>query len=302
MNQWKIGDVKITRIIESEALMTTPGTFVMPNATGENMKKEADWLYPIFTDEKGELRMSIHALVIESKGTKIIVDTCIGNDKIRSFPAWNQMQLPFLDDLKKAGYPREHIDNVVCTHLHVDHVVCTHLHVDHVGWNTTLKDGKWIPTFDNARYLIGGIEWDYWSTFEGKDMRDPVEDSVRPVVDHEKADLVESTHRITDEVWLEPTPGHTPGHHSVRISSKGQEAVITGDLMHHPVQCAYPEWDDIFDSDEKQAKKTRRAFCEKYADSNVLVFGTHFATPSCERIVKPATRSASSRIGSSVHM
>ena len=277
MNQWNIGDVKITRIIESEAAW--PGTWLLPDATPDRIKKEQqekEWLFPLFTDEKGKLRMSIHALVIESKGKRIIVDTCIGNDKVRSNPAWSKLQLPFMSDLKNAGYTPDQIDNVVCTHLHVDHV----------GWNTKLVGGKWVPTFDNAQYIIGGTEWDYWSTFEGADMRDPVEDSVRPVVERGKAKLVESTHRITDEVWLEPTPGHTPGHHSVRISSKGQDAVITGDLMHHPVQCAYPEWDDGFDSDGAMAKKTRRAFCEKYADSNVIVFGTHFATPSCGKIFK----------------
>jgi glyoxylase-like metal-dependent hydrolase (beta-lactamase superfamily II) len=117
-------------------------------------------------------------------------------------------------------------------------------------------------------------------------MRDPVEDSVRPVVDAGMADLVQSNFRINDEVWLEPTPGHTPGHHSVRISSKGEEAVITGDLMHHPIQCRYPEWDDSFDSEGDKAKQTRRAFCEKYADTKVKVFGTHFATPSLGKITK----------------
>ena len=277
MAQWNIGDVKITRIIESEAAW--PGTWLLPDATPERIRKEQqknDWLFPIFTDEKGKLRMSIHALVVESKGKRIIVDTCIGNDKVRSNPAWSKLQLPFMSDLKNAGYTPDQIDNVVCTHLHVDHV----------GWNTKMVDGKWVPTFDNAQYIIGGTEWDYWSKFEGADMRDPVEDSVRPLVERGKAKMVESNHKITDEVWLEPTPGHTPGHHSVRISSKGQEAVITGDLMHHPVQCAYPEWDDGFDSDGAMAKKTRRAFCEKYADSNVIVFGTHFATPSCGKIFK----------------
>ena len=274
MNQFKVGDVKITRIIESEA--PWPGTFIMADATPENVKKEADWLYPIFSDEKGKLRMSIHALVIESQGKRIIVDTCIGNEKVRSNPVWSNLKLPFLSDLAKAGHSPDQIDRVVCTHLHVDHV----------GWNTTLKDGKWVPTFPNARYLLGGTEWEYWSRFEGKDMRDPVEDSVRPVVEMGMADLIESTFRVTDEVWLEPTPGHTPGHHSVRISSKGQDAVITGDLMHHPIQCKFPEWDDGFDSDGAQAKKTRRAFCEKYADTNVVVFGTHFATPSAGKISK----------------
>jgi glyoxylase-like metal-dependent hydrolase (beta-lactamase superfamily II) len=274
MSTWQIGDVKISRIIESEAAW--PGSWLLPNATPENMKKEADWLYPTFIDEKGKLRMSIHALVLESQGKRIVVDTCIGNDKVRSNPAWSNLKLPFLDDLKKAGYRREDIDMVVCTHLHVDHV----------GWNTMLQNGKWVATFPNARYIVGGTEWDYWSRSDNKDFRDPVEDSVRPVLDAGQAALVDSNFRLTDEIWLVPTPGHTPGHHSVRISSKGQDAVITGDLVHHPVQCLYPEWDDSFDSDLVMAKRTRREFCEKYADSNVLVFGTHFATPSCGRIVR----------------
>ena len=274
MNQWQIGGVKITSITESEA--PWPGTWLLPNATPERMQQEKDWLFPIFTDEKGKLRMSIHALVIESSGKRIIVDTCIGNDKIRANPTWNKLQLPFLNDLKNAGHAAEQMD----------HVVCTHLHVDHVGWNTKLVEGKWVPTFDNAQYLIGGTEWDFFSKHDDNFFRDPIEDSVRPIIDRGKANLVESNHRITDEVWLEPTPGHTPGHHSVRISSKGQDAVITGDLMHHPVQCAYPEWDNGFDSDGAMAKKTRRAFCEKYADSNVIVFGTHFATPGCGKIQK----------------
>lgn len=274
MSTWNIGDVKVSRIIESEA--PWPGTWLLPDATPENIKKEASWLFPTFSDEKGKLRMAIHALVLESQGKRIVVDTCIGNDKLRSNPAWSNLKLPFLDDLKKAGYTRNNIDIVVCTHLHVDHV----------GWNTTLENGKWVPTFPNARYLVGGTEWDYWSKSDNKDSRDPVEDSVRPVVDSGHAKLVDSDYRITDEVWLEPTPGHTPGHHSVRISSKGHDAVITGDLIHHPVQFQYPEWDDAFDSDLAMAKSTRRAFAEKYADREVLVFGTHFATPSAGKITR----------------
>ncbi|MGH7779665.1 MAG: MBL fold metallo-hydrolase [Candidatus Binataceae bacterium] len=274
MNSWNIGDVKVSRIIESES--PWPGTFVLPDATPENMLKHADWLQPHFLDAKGKLIMSIHALVIESKGKRIVVDTCIGNDKVRSNPVWSKLKLPFLDNLKKVG----------CTRENVDHVVCTHLHVDHVGWNTTLENEKWVPTFSNAKYIIGGTEWDFWSHFDGADMRDPVEDSVRPIVDSGHAQLVDSTHKITDEVWLEPSPGHTPGHHSVRISSKGHDAVITGDLMHHPIQCMFPEWDDAFDSDGPLAKKTRRAFCERYADTGVLVFGTHFGTPSAGKISK----------------
>jgi glyoxylase-like metal-dependent hydrolase (beta-lactamase superfamily II) len=273
MNEWKIGDVNIKRVIESEG--PWPGTFVLPDAVVENVLKERDWLSQ-FTDSSGKLIMSIHALVVESQGKKIIIDTCIGNDKVRANPVWSKLQLAFLDDLQKIGCPRESIDRVVCTHLHVDHV----------GWNTSLQNSKWVPTFPNAKYVIGGTEWDYFSRQEDPFVKDPVEDSVRPVMATGQTDLVDDKYRVTDEVWLESTPGHTPGHFAVRISSRGQNAVITGDLMHHPIQCRYPEWDDAFDVDGPLAKKTRRAFCERYADSGTLVFGTHFGTPSAGKITR----------------
>jgi len=274
MNRWKIGEVSITRVIESE----TPwdGTLLLPEATAANVRKERDWLHPTFTDDAGLLRMSIHAFVIESRGKRIVVDTCIGNDKERPIPEWNRQQWPFLANLEQAGYPRDSVDLVLCTHLHVDHV----------GWNTMLRGGRWVPTFPNATYLIGGTEWDFFSTAEEPFLKGPVDDSVRPVVAAGMSQLVDDAHRLTDEVWLESTPGHTPGHFSVRISSRGEEAVITGDLMHHPILCRYPEWDNKFDYDGPRAKKTRRAFCERYADSGVLVLGTHFATPSAGRIRK----------------
>ena len=274
MSTWKIGDVKITKVIESES--PWEGKWLMPEATVERIQRHAGWLRPNFADERGRLILSIHAFVIESEGKRIVVDTCIGNDKKRSMPAWNLLSGPFLKDLAAAGYPRESIDRVICTHLHVDHV----------GWNTMLQGGKWVPTFPKARYLIGRKEWDFFSTVEDELMRDPVNDSVRPVIEAGLVDLVEPDARITKEVTLESTPGHTPGHISVRISSRGQTAVITGDLMHHPVQCAEPQWASGFDSDPDQARATRKAFVEKYGAEGALVFGTHFATPTSGRIVR----------------
>jgi glyoxylase-like metal-dependent hydrolase (beta-lactamase superfamily II) len=274
MNRWQIGDVTITRFVEMETL--SKGTFVLPDATLENIRSAGEWLRPYFADENGRVRMSIHAFVVESAGQRIIVDTCLGNDKPRSFAGWNMLQTSFLADLAKGGFPPDSIDLVLCTHLHVDHV----------GWNTMLVDGGWVPTFARARYLIGRKEWEHWSVQDDKFVRDPIDDSVRPVVDAGLADLIEDTREITHEIRLEPTPGHTPGHFSVRISSRGQEAVITGDLMHHPVQCQHPEWNCGFDSDPELARRTRREFLQRYADQPVLVFGTHFATPSAGHVTK----------------
>ncbi len=274
MNQWKIGDVTISRVVESEAAWD--GTMLLPNATAENVYKERDWLLPMFSDGTGKLKIVIQSFVIESLGQRILVDTCVGNNKVRPLPEWNNLQGSFLRDLSNIGYPRESIDQVVCTHLHLDHV----------GWNTTLRNGKWVPTFPNAKYVIGGTEWDFFSSQKDDFFNVPVEDSVRPVFAHGQAQLVNDEHRITDEVWLEPAPGHTPGQFAVRVSSNGQGAVITGDLMHHPIQCRYPEWDDIIDFDRVTAKKTRRAFCERYADTDVLVFGSHFASSCAGKVIR----------------
>ena len=243
MLSWQIGEVRVTRIVELEL---PGGTFVLPDAQPEAVRP-IPWLRPHFVDGDGELVMSVHALVVESQGRRIVVDTCIGNDKERPIPGWSGRQGPFLDDLAGAGFPRESIDTVLCTHLHVDHV----------GWNTMKVDGRWHPTFPNARYLLGRVEWAHWDKEPDEMHATVMADSVRPVLDAGLVDLVESDHRVTDEVWLEPTPGHTPGHVSVRISSGGHDAVITGDLMHHPCQMARPEWASSFDSDADQARATR---------------------------------------------
>lgn len=212
MNVWKIGDVTVTRVVELEV---TGGTrFILPDATKEAVRG-IDWLHPHFIDADGRLVMSIHALIVESQGRRIMVDTCLGNDKQRAIPGWNMRNGPFLDDIAAAGHPREAIDTVLCTHLHVDHV----------GWNTMKVDGRWVPTFPNARYLMGRTEYAHWSAQDPAAQRDDVfGDSVKPVFDADLVDLVDSDHRITDEVRLEPTPGHTPGHVSVRITSQGADA------------------------------------------------------------------------------
>jgi glyoxylase-like metal-dependent hydrolase (beta-lactamase superfamily II) len=275
MDSWKIGDVRVTRLQEQEPVWD--GTMVLGDATPENVMREGEWLKP-FTDETGRFRLSIHALLVESEGRRILVDTCVGNDKQRpGFKDWNELHLPFLAEIEKAGVSRESVDTVVCTHLHLDHV----------GWNTMLEKGNWVPTFPKARYLMGHREWDHWSKYDGSaDFRNPIEDSVRPVIDAKMAELVEPDHRLTGEVWLESTPGHTPGHISVRISSRGENAVITGDLMHHPIQIAHPDWVCGFDTDPPLAVDTRRKFVERYCDQPVRVFGTHFAGPTAGHIVR----------------
>ena len=271
-SRWHVGGVRITKVVELES--SSPARFLFGEALSAERIGRYAWLRPDHVDPNGRLIGSIHCFVIESQGRRIAVDTCLGNDKPRRVEAWNLRRGRFLEDLTAAGFAPETIDTVVCTHLHVDHV----------GWNTRLDAGRWVPTFPNARYLIGRLEWAHWCGSDQDDgvieTRQILDDSVRPIFEAGLATLVETDHVLTPEVRLEPTPGHTPGHVSVRIVSHGAEAVITGDLIHHPVQCCAPEINCLYDVDPEQARSTRQAFLAENARRGALVLGTHFATPT----------------------
>ena len=275
MSRWKIGDVTVTKVLELEA--TGGSRFLLPQATREAILPIA-WLRPHFADDEGRLRMSIHAFLVETPTRRIVVDTCLGNDKEgRRIPGWNRLNTRFLADLAAAGAPRERIDTVLCTHLHVDHV----------GWNTMRQDGAWVPTFPNARYLMGRAEYAHWAgPHEREDMRTVFADSVAPVFEAGLVDLVETDHRICEELSLIPTLGHTPGHVSLRIESRGERGLITGDFLHHPCQIAHPEWSSTADWDPAEAQRTRERMFAELAGAPVLVLGTHFAGATAGRIVR----------------
>lgn len=266
---WQIGDVKVTRVVEQVAPLPPDG--LIANVDPARLAEHEAWLKPHFMNDAGEILLSIHALVVESAGRTIVVDTCMGND--RPLPMdLGTLQTAFLDDLERVvGRDR------------VDTVLCTHLHFDHVGWNTMKVGDAFVPTFPNAEYLFGRAEYEHW-TSGVKDANIVLEYGVEPVVAAGLHRLVEDDHAITDEVRLESTPGHTPGHVSVRIESRGERAVITGDMVHHPVQLAEPTWGSHPDAQPERAVETRRDFVARYGDTDVLVIGTHFAGPTAGHI------------------
>ncbi len=272
--KWIIGNVTVTKVVELE--MTGGTRFLLPQATHEEILPIA-WLRPHFADDDGRLRMSIHSFVMETPDRRIIVDTCLGNDKHgRRIPHWNDRDGPFLADLANAGFAPDSIDTVLCTHLHVDHV----------GWNTRLVDGTWVPTFPRARYLMGRTEHEHWRTVKDRpDMANILADSVTPIVEAGLATMVETSERICDEITLLPTLGHTPGHVSVMIQSNGEQAMITGDFLHHPCQIAHPEWSTLADSDPEQGIETRHRMFRRLAGTPVLIIGTHFAGVTAGRLV-----------------
>lgn len=275
MISWTIGAVRITAIPEGGYAF--PHDFLLPASTLADLQA-IEWLdAPFFVD--GTLALMVQAFVIEAPGRRIVVDTCMGNDKPRSSPASHMLQTDFLVRFEAAGFARDTIDTVLCTHLHVDHV----------GWNTMLEDGRWVPTFPNARYLIGRAEHDFWRAAATERESDDVAilaDSVQPLFDHHLVELVETDHRLCDEVRLVATPGHTPGHVSVRIESGSADALLSADIMHNPVQVARPDWSAFNDEDSVRSEATRRTQLEALADTPTLFIGTHFPAPTGGHIVR----------------
>lgn len=265
VSDWKVGEVTITKVLERETELALDVILV---DVPERATARHPWLVPAYLIDDGRGRMAIQGFVVDTGQVRLLVDTCVGEHQ-------NPMPMgdsPFLDRLAEAGYRPEDIDIVVCTHLHFDHV----------GWNTRLVDGRWIPTFPNARYLFGRVEWEHWSVETHHYLN--VDETVRPVIEAGQADLVEVTHQVCDQVRFVPTPGHTPGHVSVVVESQGESAVITGDMAHHPLQFADPGVGSNADSDGAAAAATRRARLAEWAANGSLVIGTHFVTPTAGRV------------------
>jgi len=270
IRHWQVGSVRVTRIVELFGLVDPPGNLFI-DGSPEAVKRHA-WLVPHHATAQGELMISFQAFLVRSQGLNIMVDTCIGRHKTFAHEIFAQVQSQFLEDLESIGVSAAAVDRVLCTHLHPDHV----------GWNTQLIGTEWKPTFPNAKYLFSRAEWAHvqQAVSSSAEPLHHVLESVLPVVAAGQVELVESNYRLTEEISLVPTPGHSPGHVSVHIESAGQHAVITGDVMHHPVQCAEPGWRTHFCDDHQLAQETRRKFLRTYQGRETLVIGSHFAEPT----------------------
>ena len=276
MTALNVGDLTIHRIIEQETTFL-PALNMLPGLTPETLAGNRPWLQKAGAiDADDVFILAFQSYVVRTPHHTILVDTCIGNDKPR--PGRDKWHMKtddtYMRALNAAGLRLEDIDFVMCTHLHVDHV----------GWNTRLANGRWVPTFPNARYVFAKSEFDYWTGQNAKAPVAPFGDSVLPVVAAQKADIVRDDFRIGDHVRLMPTPGHTPGHVAIAFGRDRDDAVMTGDLIHSPLQARYPELSAKFDVDPAQAASTRRSFLEHYCDSDTLCCFAHFPSPSAGRV------------------
>ena len=275
----KVGNITIHRIVEQEGPFFEMLKF-FPALTKEVLEENRSWLQPKYMSAKDELMLCIQSYLVQTPHHNILIDTCVGNHKPRpARPFWNMMKSDrFEKGLAATGVG---IDDI-------DFVMCTHLHVDHVGWNTRLENGRWVPTFPKARYVFADRELEYW-TKRQKD--DPaacpwVTDSVLPIVAANRVDIVKSQHAFNDLVTLIPTPGHTIDHYSVQVGKPGADAVITGDMIHSPLQARYPEFGMMSDYDSEQAGQSRRELFGRFCDTSTLMCTAHFPSPSAGRFVR----------------
>jgi len=258
-NSFRVGDMTVHRIIEMECGFT-PALEFLPGLKSEVLEENRAWLTPSAMDADGNLVLCFQSYIVQTPRHTILVDSCIGNDKERTArPLWHKKK----DDMFMRGLAAAGL-----TVNDIDFVMCTHLHVDHVGWNTRLENGRWMPTFPKARYLFAKTDIPC------------IADSVIPIVEAKKCDLITSDHALDDMVSLIPTPGHTIDHYAVQLGRGGKDAVITGDLIHSPLQGKYPEFAMRVDYDPAQGAATRQKFLETYCDTSTLCCFAHFPSPS----------------------
>jgi glyoxylase-like metal-dependent hydrolase (beta-lactamase superfamily II) len=274
----QIGNLQIMRAVEM--IMPFDRRYFFPETSDSDWAPHRHWLEPHALDPVNDaLQFAMQSYVVRTSHHTILIDSCIGNDKERpTRPEWHfKSDDTYMRALSDRGIAPEDIDFVMCTHLHSDHV----------GWNTRLENGRWVPTFPNARYVFSDKEVAAWRDVgHEKFSRVPYEDSVLPIVEAGRAELVGNDYALDDEVRLEPTPGHTPDHVAIALASKGEHAILCGDLMHSPVQCQHPEWVPWPDWDPALAMRTRRTFLERYCETDTLVCTAHFPLPSAGHIVR----------------
>ena len=276
IGRWRVGEVEVFSIPEVVSFNDDINV-LLPNATPELVLKYP-WLQPNYVTPEGRMIINFQGFVVKAGGRNIIVDTCIGADRQREYDVFCNLKSDYMQDLKSIGVTPDNVDTVLCTHLHFDHV----------GWNAQRLNDRWVPTFPKARYLFGRIEYEHWmGLYRTKGYHDllHVEECVMPIIEAGLVDLIEMEHQINEEISLEPTPGHTPGHVSVWIRSRGEQAIITGDMLHTPLQIAVPDWIGNFDMDRALAAQQRTRFVKASADKPLLVIGSHFPQPTAGHIV-----------------
>ena len=279
MSTLAIGNHRAHRIEETFDVSFKPEEFFL-DFDPEYFQSHMQWLAPThYREDLGTMVLSMHSWLVRTARHTVLIDACIGNGKDRMPRAhWHQLDNPYLQRLHAAGIAPEEIDFVMCTHMHADHV----------GWNTVLKNGRWVPTFTNARYVFGRVEYEYWLNNPDPSpvRRNAFADSVLPVIEADQAMLVEDGYELDESFTVELAPGHTPGNANIRLSDGGKQALFAGDAIHHPIQVWRPQWSTTACSDPELSKLSRYRILEACCDRDTLLLPAHFAAPHGGHVVR----------------
>jgi glyoxylase-like metal-dependent hydrolase (beta-lactamase superfamily II) len=275
-----LGKLEIRSVREGEGLI--PMQLAVPGVTAEDLAALQAWYWgdELTGDPQTAIfRIEVRSYLLSVDGLNVLVDTCCGNGKERSVPWAHRLETRWLQNLASAG----------CDPHDIDLVLCTHLHADHVGWNTRLENGRWVPTFPNARYVFSRKDFEYFAVqTHAAHNRESYSDSVLPVVEAGLADIVESdacVHReIEDGIWLEDAAGHSPGSVVVNARRGGAPAAFIGDIVHHPIQLVRPDLPFFADENPVEACATRQRLLEQCVDNESVLFPAHFPDPAAGRV------------------
>jgi glyoxylase-like metal-dependent hydrolase (beta-lactamase superfamily II) len=265
-NKVRVGNVEITSL--SDGMLEFDLCNFFPAIPEQNWQPYDKHLTP-----EHKVRFNLASFLVRSEGRNILVDTGLG-PKPANAPEtpWGEL----MNDFKAHSISPEDIDMVVMTHLHRDHV----------GWNLQSQNGKYAPTFPKARYWMSQKDWEVCHQPEIQRDRFPnAPASVWPLADLGLIEFMEGEYALTSELTAIPTPGHTPGHMSIMISSQGERALILGDAAHNPAQAQETDWVSRADMDPEQTRVTRRSIMERLEREGMLVAAGHFPAPGFGKIL-----------------
>ncbi|MCX8133498.1 MAG: MBL fold metallo-hydrolase [Roseococcus sp.] len=283
MKRLQIGDISITSLIERDGPWRRPEDFFLGYDSAAQAGNIARLAPEVFDHASGKMVITYQTFVVRTPHHVILVDTCTGEDKGYG-PPMDFPKQPWADAFAAEGLRPED----------VDYVFCTHLHIDHTGWNTKLVDGRWVPSFPRAKYVFHKGEYAAWEALAKEGVERPGgaggvwRMNCEPIVAAGQALLVDEDFRLEDGVSLILTPGHSPCHVCVKIESRGQSAIIAGDLLHHQLQCIDPSLSTIFCWDAEAARASRRRVFEEIADTPALMLPVHFPAPTAGRLKRAA--------------
>ncbi len=252
MKRARVGDVEVIALVDCIESYAVDSVYI----------DAAEAIAPLsgYLDSEGRVALNFASFLLRDGGRTILVDTGWGPEHHGLLP----------DELREAGVRSDEVDTVIFTHLHGDHT----------AWNFDRATGK--PTFPRARYLVPRADWDHYSAAASASF-------VRDVAPLERLgvlDLIEGERSLTSSIVTLPTPGHTPGHTSLVVTSGGERGFILGDVVFSEVDAVLPDLLSTFDGDQELARQTRRTVLRRLVDDGSLVGASHIKAPGLGRFVR----------------